>query len=130
MAGAHQQLLGANLGGTVAKYAVVKVTTAVSGKLTVIESAATTDECYGVAQQAGVSGDHVEICIYGETFVLVGGTVAAGSLVNGDAAGLANNQTAGALALPIIGLMLESAVSGDTSKMFVGKGGQVLANNV
>ena len=129
MAGAHQQLLGANLGGTVAQYAVVKITTAVDNKITVIESAATTDECYGVAQQAGVSGDHVEICIYGETYVLVGGTVAAGSLVNGDAAGLADNQTAGVLALPVIGLMLESAVVTDTAKMFVGKGGLVLANN-
>lgn len=129
MAGAHQQLLGANLGGTVAKFAVVKIATAVGGKLTVVESAATTDECFGVAQQGGVAGDHVEICVYGETFVLAGGTVAAGSLVNGDAAGLADNQSAGVLALSIVGLMLEAAIDGDTAKMFVGKGGLVLAND-
>ena len=127
-AGAHQELLGANLGGTVTQFQVVKITTAVAGKLTVIASAATTDTCWGVAQQGGVSGDHVEICVHGETYVHAGGTVAAGSLVNGDAAGLADNQTAVAIALPVLGVMLESAVVTDHAKMWVVGSGTLAAN--
>ena len=126
--GAHQELLGANLGGTVTQFQVVKITTAVAGKLTVIASAATTDICFGVAQQGGSAGDHVEICVHGETYVHAGGTVAAGSLVNGDAAGLADNQSTTVLSLPVIGLMLESAVVTDFAKMWVIGSGTVEAN--
>lgn len=96
-------------GGTISKGQPVKIS---SKKI--VACSATTDRAIGLAQNAGVSGDKIEVAMPGGGgFGALGGTVAEGDLLGFNSSGLLQ-KVASANDI-VIAQALETGVSGDIS---------------
>jgi hypothetical protein len=89
-------------GATIAQYKFVKL----SAANTVIECAATTDKPFGVAQDPGVTGQPLKVCIVGISKVQGDADLAAGDSIGTSADGQAAAYTAADTTKHIVGVVI------------------------
>ena len=121
----HQGLTHSFLaGGTIAKDTIVKFD---SDDDTVIVGAAATDKLIGVALEAKVSGERIEVQLGGVAEVKLGGSVARGDDVTSGAAGVGLKLSAAATIKSSIGRAMASGVTGDIIPAEIAKWSAVTA---
>lgn len=111
-------------GGTIAKDTIVKFGADAD---TVVVGAAATDKLIGVALEAVVVGERVEVQMNGVAEIKLGGTVAFGDDVTSGAAGVGVKLTAAVTIKSSIGRAMGGGVTGDIISVEIGKWSAVTA---
>lgn len=111
-------------GGTIADASIVKLG---SDGDTVVVGAAAADKLIGVALEAGVSGERLEVQMAGVARVKLGGTVALGDDITSGAAGVGLKLAAATTIKSSIGRAMDAGVTGDIIPVEISKWSAVTA---
>ena len=120
--GKETALFRANATITVGQVLTFVVPTA-ANPLSVTPSTSVTTLCAGVAETAGSAGDLVRVCTSGNTFVVLGGTVAAGGVIGGGSSAKATAVTvdASTLAGAVLGFALAGGDADEIVPAYISK---------